>query len=115
MCWDDIGEIKLLGQELIIQSVDKVAQISKHLQVAQNRQRNWADSKRRPLEFVVGDHVFLKISPTRGVVRYVSKGKLSPSYIESFDIVEQIGVVAYRLALPPSLEGVHDVFHVSQL
>ena len=64
---------------------------------------------------MVGDHVFLKISPTLGVIRFGSKEKLSPRYIGPFEIVERIGAVAYKLALPPSLEGVHDVFHVSQL
>ena len=115
VCWDDIGERKLLGPELITQTVDKVTQIRKHLQAAQDRQRSWADGKRRPLEFVIGDLVFLKISPTRGVIRFGSKGKLSPRYIGPFEIVKRIGDVAYKLALPPSLAGVHDVFHVSQL
>jgi len=115
VCWDDIGERKLLGPELITQTVDKVTQIRKHLQAAQDRQRSWADGKRRPLEFVIGDHVFLKISPTRGVIRFGSKGKLSPRYIGPFEVVRRIGTVAYKLALPPSLAGVHDVFHVSQL
>ena len=59
--------------------------------------------------------MFLKISPTRGVIRFGSKGKLSLRYIGPFEIVKQVGAVAYKLALPPSLEGVHDVFHVSQL
>ena len=81
MCWDDIGERKLLGPELITQTVDKVGQIRKHMQAAQYRQRNWVDSKRSPLEFVSGDHVFLKILPTQGVIRFENKGKLSPKYI----------------------------------
>ena len=115
MCWDDIGERKLLGPELITQTVDKVNQIKKHLQAAQDRQQSWADSKRRPLEFVNGDHVFLKISPTRGVIRFGNKGKLSPRYIGPFEVADRIGAVACKLALPPSLEGVHDVFHMSQL
>ena len=95
--------------------MDKVTKIRKHLQAAQDRQRSWADGKRRPLEFVIGDLVFLKISPTRGVIRFGSKGKLSPRYIGPFEVVKRIGAVAYKLALPPSLAGVHDVFHVSQL
>jgi len=64
---------------------------------------------------VIGVHVFIKISPTRGVIRFGSKGKLSPRYIGPFEIVERIGAVAYKLALPPSLKGVHNVFHVSKL
>ena len=69
----------------------------------------------RPLEFEVGDHVFLKVMPKRGVVRFGKCGKLSPRFIRSFEILERIGTVAYRLALPPSMTGVHEVFHVSML
>ena len=67
------------------------------------------------MEFEVGDHVFLRISPTRGVIRFGRRAKLSPRFIGPFDVVERVGKVAYRLALPPALAGVHDVFHVSQL
>ena len=70
---------------------------------------------RRPLQFEVGDQIFLKISPTKGVIRFGVRGKLSLRYIGPFEITERVGEVAYRLALPPSLEGVHDVFYVSQL
>ena len=69
----------------------------------------------RPLEFEVGDHVFLKVMPKRGVVRFGKRGKLSPRFIRSFEILEKIGTVAYRLALPPSMSGIHEVFHVSIL
>ena len=71
--------------------------------------------RRRPLEFEVGDHVFLKVMPKCGVVRSGKRGKLSPRFIEPFEILERIGVVAYRLALPPNMSGVHEVFHVSML
>ncbi|XP_042415172.1 uncharacterized protein LOC122004331 [Zingiber officinale] len=71
--------------------------------------------RRRPLEFFVGDHVFLRVSTTKGVKRFGLKGKLAPRYIGPFQILERIGEVAYRLALPPSLTKVHDVFHVSML
>jgi len=70
---------------------------------------------RRPLEFEVGDFVFLKISPTKRVIRFGSRGKLNPRFISPFEILKRVGEVAYRLALPPSLGGVHEVFHVSQL
>ena len=82
---------------------------------AQSRQKSYADKRRRPLEFEVGAHVWLRISPTRGIRRFGIKGKLSPRYIEPFEILERVGERAYRLALPPSLEGIHPVFHVSQL
>ena len=71
--------------------------------------------RRRPLEFEVGDHVFLKVMPKRGVFRFDKHGKLSPRFIGSFEILERINSVAYRLALPPNMSGVHKVFHVSML
>ena len=71
--------------------------------------------RRRPLKFEVGDHVFLKVMPKREVVKFGKRGKLSPRFIGSFEILERIGIVAYRLALPPSMSGVHEVFHVCML
>ena len=69
----------------------------------------------RPLEFEVGDHVSLKVNPKRGVVRFGKRGKLSPRFIGPFEVLERIGTIAYRLALPSSMLGVHEVFHVSML
>ncbi|WVZ63413.1 hypothetical protein U9M48_013047 [Paspalum notatum var. saurae] len=86
-----------------------------NLRVAQSRQRSYADVRRRDLSFKVDDHVYLKVSPMRGIRRFNMKRKLAPRYIGSFKILEKKGEVAYRLELPPSLSGVHDVFHVSQL
>ena len=71
--------------------------------------------RRRPLEFEVRDHVFLKVMPKRGVVRFDKRGKLSPRFIRTFEILERVGTIAYRLALPPNISGVHEVFHVSML
>ena len=71
--------------------------------------------RRRPLEFEVGDHVSLKVIPKRGVVRFSKRGKLSLRFTGPFEMLERIGIVAYRLALPPSMSGVHEVFHVSML
>ena len=110
-----LGQVLHLGPDVIVQAVDKIRTIQEHLRGAQDRQKSWADFNRRPLEFQVGEHVFLKISPTKGVIRFGAHGKLSPRYIGPFKILERVGEVAYRLALPPSLEGVHNVFHVSQL
>ncbi|KAL0536189.1 hypothetical protein IC582_025128 [Cucumis melo] len=76
---------------------------------------SYADVRRRDLEFDVGDKVFLKVAPMKGVLRFERRGKLSPRFVGPFEILEQIGPVAYRLALPPSLSTVHDVFHVSML
>jgi hypothetical protein len=85
------------------------------MRVAQDRQKKYADRRRTEIVFEVGDHVWMRVSPTRGVRRFGIRGKLSPRFIGPFEILERVGEVAYRLALPPSLAGVHDVFHVSQL
>jgi hypothetical protein len=85
------------------------------LKAAQDRQKRYADVRRRPLEFPEGEHVWLKVSPVRGVHRFGVTGKLSPRYIGPFQILKRIGPVAYELALPPALDRVHPVFHVSQL
>ena len=76
---------------------------------------SYADVRRRPLEFEVGDHVFLKVMPERGVVRFNKRKELSPRFIGPFEILERVGTVAYRLDLPPSMSGVHKLFHVSML
>ncbi|XP_052111552.1 uncharacterized protein LOC127742869 [Arachis duranensis] len=83
--------------------------------MAQSRQKNYADQRWKPLEFEEGDHVFLKVTPTTGVGRVIKARKLNPRYIGPFQILERIGPVAYRMALPPHLSNLHDVFHVSQL
>ncbi|KAL5538397.1 hypothetical protein UlMin_045742 [Ulmus minor] len=85
------------------------------METAQSRQKSYADKRRRPLEFQVGDSVFLKVAPMKGVMRFGKKGKLSLRFIGPFEILERIGKVAYKLALPPELSSVHNVFHVSML
>jgi hypothetical protein len=82
---------------------------------AQSRQKSYADVRRRDLEFAVGDQVLLRVSPTKGLVRYGFFGKLSPRYIGPFTILARVGSLAYRLQLPDSMAGVHQVFHVSML
>ncbi|KAD7477105.1 hypothetical protein E3N88_00241 [Mikania micrantha] len=79
------------------------------------RQKSYADKRRKPLEFQVGDRVLLKVSSWKGVIRFGKRGKLSPRYVEPFEILKRIGPVAYQLQLPNELRGVHDVFHVSNL
>ena len=99
------------GPDLVRDTSEKVDLIRKCLLTAQSRQKSYTDSWRRPLEFEVGDHVFLKMRPTRGVVKFVKRGKLSSRYIGPFEILERVGTVAYWLALPRNLSGVHVVFH----
>jgi hypothetical protein len=92
-----------------------VRRIQENLKAAKLRQGSCANKRRRPLEFEARDHVYLKVSPMKGVKRFGVTGKLSPRYIGPFPILEKFGKVAYKLELPPSLAGVHDIFHVSQL
>ena len=82
---------------------------------AQSRQKSYADKRRKSLQFEVGDHVYLRVSPTKGVQRFGLKGKLAPRYISPFEILEICGPVAYRVRLPSRLSAIHDVFHISQL
>ncbi|KAD4981789.1 hypothetical protein E3N88_18460 [Mikania micrantha] len=90
-------------------------EIQGRLQATRSRQKSYADKRRKPLEFQVGDRVMLKVSPWKGVVRFGTKGKLAPRYVGPFEVIERIGSVAYRLRLPDEPSGVHDVFHVLNL
>jgi hypothetical protein len=92
-----------------------VQRIQYNLKVVKSHQETYANKRRQPLEFEVGDHVYLRVSPTKGVKRFGMKGKLEPRYIRPFPILEKCGAVAYKHDLPPSLAGVHDIFHMSQL
>ncbi|KAD2805124.1 hypothetical protein E3N88_38501 [Mikania micrantha] len=106
---------RITGPEHIQETTDKIAQIQRRLQATRSRQKTYADKRRKPLEFQMGDRVMLKVSPWKGVVRFGKKGKLAPRYVGPFEIIERIGPVAYRLRIPDKLSGVHDVFHVSNL
>ncbi|KAL4297427.1 hypothetical protein GQ457_12G017460 [Hibiscus cannabinus] len=96
-------------------TTEKVKLICDQLKIASDRQKSYVDLKCREIEYVVGDRVFLKVSPWKKVMRFGRKGKLSLRYIGPYEIVERVGSVAYRLLLPPELERIHDVFHVSML
>ncbi|KAL0537454.1 hypothetical protein IC582_026432 [Cucumis melo] len=115
VCWGEVGEQRLMGPELVQSTNEAIQKIRSRMHTAQSRQKRYADVRRKDLEFEVGDKVFLKVAPMRGVVRFERRGKLSPRFVGPFEILERIGPVAYRLALPPSLSTVHDVFHVSML
>ncbi|KAL4028671.1 hypothetical protein IC575_011879 [Cucumis melo] len=104
----------MLGPELV-RTTNAHLKIRARMLTAQSRQKSYADVRRKDLEFEVGDMVFLKVAPMKGVLRFEKKGKLSPRFVGPFEILERVGPVAYRLALPPSLSAVHDVFHVSML
>ena len=105
----------MTGPEIIQETTDKIIQIKEHLKTARSRQKSYADTCRKPLEFQVGDQIMLKVSPWKGVVSFGKGNKLSPRYVGPFKILERIGPVAYRLEVPEELSGVHNTFHVSNL
>ncbi|KAL0549484.1 hypothetical protein IC582_013967 [Cucumis melo] len=115
VCWGEVGEQRLMGPELVQSTNEAIQKIRSRMHTAQSRQKSYADVRRKDLEFEMGDKVFLKVAPMKGVLRFERRGKLSPRFVGPFEILERIGPVAYRLALPPSLSTVHDVFHVSML
>ena len=115
ICWTEVGESSITGPDLIRDTSEKVSLLQQRLLTTQSRQKSYADVLRRPLEFEVGDHVFLKVMPKRGVVRFDKRGKLSLRFIRPFEILKKVGTVAYQLALPFSMSGVHEVFYVSML
>nr|GEW83006.1 reverse transcriptase domain-containing protein [Tanacetum cinerariifolium] len=111
--WVEIGEGQLIGPELVQETTEKMSQIKDKLKAACEHQKSYADKRRKPLEFSVGDYVLLKVSPWKGVVRFGKKGKLAPRFVRPFEIIEKEGPVAYMLDFPEELDGVHDTFHVS--
>ncbi|GJW98429.1 hypothetical protein Tco_0180237 [Tanacetum coccineum] len=104
--WAEIEESSLIGPELVQETTDKVVLIKEKLKAARDRQKSYADNRRKPLEFEVGDRVMLKVSPWKGVIRFGKKGKLAPRYVGPFEILERVGPVAYRLRLPEELSGI---------
>ncbi|KAD4585142.1 hypothetical protein E3N88_22743 [Mikania micrantha] len=115
ICWSKVGENQIIGPEFIQETTDKIALIQERIKAARDRQKSYADNRRRPLEFQIGDRVMLKVSPWKGIFRIGKRGKLSPRFVGPFKILERIGSVAYRLKLPLEFSNIHDVFHVSNL
>ncbi|GKE42085.1 putative reverse transcriptase domain-containing protein [Tanacetum coccineum] len=113
--WDEIEEGEMIGPELVQENTEKISQIKDRLKATRDRQKSYANKRRKPLEFSVGDYVLLKVSPWKGVVRFGKKEKLAPRFVGPFEIVEKVDPVAYQLDLPEELNGVHDTFHVSNL
>nr|GFB89263.1 putative reverse transcriptase domain-containing protein [Tanacetum cinerariifolium] len=111
VCWTEVGEAQILGPELIQETTEKI----ERMQAARDRQKSYADLKRKLMKFQVGDKVMLKVSPWKGVVRFGKRGKLNPRYVGPFKVLERIGDVAYKLDLPEKLSRVHNTFHVSNL
>jgi hypothetical protein len=115
LSWSQTGEPKIFAPDLVIEGEEKVKIIQSNLKAAQSRQKSYTDKRRKPLQFEVGDFVYLRVSPTRGVQRFGMKGKLAPRYVGPFEIREAFGPVVYRLQLSPQLAAIHNIFHVSQL
>ncbi|GKE53701.1 putative reverse transcriptase domain-containing protein [Tanacetum coccineum] len=115
VCWTEVEEAQILDPELIQETTEKIVQIKQRIQVARDRQKSYADLKRKLMEFQVGDKVMLKVSPWKGVVRFGKRGKLNPRYVGPFKVLEQVGEVAYKIELPEELSRVHNTFHVSNL
>ncbi|GJQ89104.1 putative reverse transcriptase domain-containing protein [Tanacetum coccineum] len=115
VCWAEVGQVQLTGPELVQETTERIIQIKQRIQTARDRQKSYADLKRKPMEFQVGDKVMLKVSPWKGVVRFGKRGKLNPRYVGPFKVLKKVGSVAYKLELPQELSRVHNTFHVSNL
>ncbi|KAI3773840.1 hypothetical protein L1987_48376 [Smallanthus sonchifolius] len=115
LCWAEVGDKHLTGPKVIQENTDKIFKIKDRVNATRDRQKSYADNRRRPLEFQVGDRVKLKVSPWKGVARFGNRGKLNPRYIGPFEILARDGPVAHKLKLPQELNNVNDTFHVSNL
>jgi hypothetical protein len=115
LSWSQTGERKIFGPDLVVEVEEKVKVIQENLKAAQSRQKSYFNKRRKPLEFDVGDHVYLWVSPTKGVQRFGVKGMLAPRYAGPYEIIEECGPLAHRVRLPSQLAAIHDIFHVSQL
>nr|GEW33128.1 reverse transcriptase [Tanacetum cinerariifolium] len=110
-CWAEVGQVQLTGLELVQEITKRIIQIK----TAHDRQKSYADLKRKPMEFQVGDKVMLKVSPWNGVVRFGKRRKVNPRYVRPFKVLKKVGAVAYKLELFQELSRVHNTFHVSNL
>ncbi|KAK9049844.1 hypothetical protein SSX86_031187 [Deinandra increscens subsp. villosa] len=115
ICWGEVGQRELSSREVVRETSAKIDIVRARLKAAQDRQKSYADKRRRPIEFKEGDYVMLKVSPWKGVIRFRKRGKLSPRFIGPFKILARVGKVAYQLELPDELSGIHNTFHVSYL
>ncbi|GJW45296.1 putative reverse transcriptase domain-containing protein [Tanacetum coccineum] len=115
VCWAEVGEVQLTGPEMVQETTEKIVQIKQRMQAAHDRQKSYADLKRKPMEFQVRDKFMLKFSPWKGVVRFGKRGKLNLRYVGPLKVLEKVGAVAYKPELPQELSRVHNMFYVSNL
>ena len=115
MCWTELNKHKIIGPDLVKDKEEKFQIIQKRLKDASDRQRSYANLKRKDIEYEIGDKVFLKVYLWKKILHFGRKGKLSPRFIGPYEILERVGPVAYRLKLPLELAKLHDVFYVSML
>ncbi|KAJ8748557.1 hypothetical protein K2173_003458 [Erythroxylum novogranatense] len=115
VCWTELSENKMIGPKIVKDTEEKIQIIQQRLKAASDRQKSYADLKRKDIEYQLGDKVFLKVSPWKHILRFGKKGKLSLRFIGPYEILKRVGPVAYQLALPEELARLHDVFHVSML
>nr|KYP33716.1 Transposon Ty3-G Gag-Pol polyprotein [Cajanus cajan] len=115
LCFVEPKENAMLGPEIVQQTTEQVKMIQERMKATQSRKKSYNDKRRKNLEFKEGDHVFLKVTPWIGVGRALKSHKLTPCFIDPYQILKRIGEVAYQIALPPSLSNLHSIFHVSQL
>ncbi|GJS42198.1 putative reverse transcriptase domain-containing protein [Tanacetum coccineum] len=115
VCWAEVGEVQLTSPEIVQEMIEKIIQIKQIIQAARDRQKSYADLKRKPMEFQVGDRVMLKVSPWKGVVRFGKQGKLKPKYVGPIKVLEKVRAIAYKIELPQELSRVYNTFHISNL
>ncbi|GJY01756.1 putative reverse transcriptase domain-containing protein [Tanacetum coccineum] len=115
VCWAEVGQVQLTGPELVQETTERIIQIKQRIQTARDRQKSYADLKRKPMEFQVGDRVMLKVLPWKWVIHFGKRGKLNPRYVGPFKVLEKIRTIAYKLVLPQELSRVHNTIHVSNL
>jgi hypothetical protein len=113
--WIELGEKLIFEPDIVEEAETTVSRIQDNIRDTKSCQESYTNKRCQPLEFVVGDHMYMKVSPIKGRKRFGMKGKLAYRYIGPFPILEKCGNVVYKLELPPSLAGVHDIFHISQL
>jgi hypothetical protein len=115
LSWSKSDERVIFGPDIVIEEEEKMKQIHANILTVQYHQKSYTDKRHRSLEFEVGEHVYLRVFPMKGVCHFGIKGKLAPRYIGSYPIIDKYGPTSYQVELLSKLSEVHNVFHVSQL